>query len=160
MLEKGEYGEFFPREFSPFAYNGSEADYIYPLTEEEIARLGARYQPPIDVDTAGVEILKSEEVPDSIDAVDDSILDKAILCEETGRPFRITSSELAFYRRNRLPLPTVNPYRRMRNSFIAIGNSRKYEGVCELCGTDIETIYLPDTGWRLYCDNCYRKEVN
>lgn len=40
----------------------------------------------------------AKDLPDSIDDVDDAILEQIIICEATGRPFRIIAPELNFYR--------------------------------------------------------------
>jgi len=43
-------------------------------------------------------------VPIDIKDVDDSIFQKVIICEKTGKPFRIIKAELDFYRKNNLPI--------------------------------------------------------
>ena len=160
MISKGEYGEFFPYRFSTFAYNGSEAELSYPLSIEEVGEIGSIFQPDIEIDTGGIEVLKVEELPDSIYGVDDTILDKAIICEKTGKPFRVIKSELEFYRRLKFPLPTIHPLERMKNTFNYLGNNLKYDGICKKCGVELETIYKESEGWNLlYCESCYNKEV-
>ena len=54
------------------------------------------------------QTLDADTLPPTIDYVDDSILDKVILCSLTGRPYRIMKEELAFYRRFQLPLPRIH----------------------------------------------------
>ena len=55
--------------------------------------------------------LSKDQLPD-IDDVDEDILDKAIMCSVTGRPFRVMKQELEFLKRKWLPLPTThNEYR-------------------------------------------------
>lgn len=159
MLTSGEYGEFFPYQFSTFAYNGSDVDYIYPLEESEIKKIGALYQDNIDTDLTGLVVVTANELPDSITDVTDQILEQAIVCEETGKPFRIIKSELSFYRRNSIPLPTVHPYRRIKNMFVYMGNNLSYADVCKSCGVEIQTIYIPNTGWKVYCKKCFQQEV-
>lgn len=159
MLANGEYGEFFPYSFSTFAYNGSDVDYTYPLEKEEIEKLGALHQENIDTDLTGLSLVTRNELSDSIKDVTDEILGQAIVCEETGKPFRIIKSELDFYRRNSIPVPTVSPYRRMKNMFIYMGNNLSYSDTCKSCGISIETIYEPNTGWKPYCEKCYQQEV-
>lgn len=160
LLNKEEYGEFFPYRFNTFAYNGSEADLSYPLSSiEEIKKLGALYQPSIEIETKGIKILKDEDVPNFIGEVKNDILDKAIICEKTGRPFKIIESELEFYRKFKLPLPTLHPLERMKNSFKYLGNNLSFRGTCEKCGLKLETIYEPLEKWHLYCESCYNKEV-
>ena len=159
MLSRGEYGEFFPYKFSTFAYNGSEAELSYPLSIEEIEKIGSIYQPNIEIETGGIKVLKSDELPDSIFDVEDDILEKAIVCEKTGRPFMVTKSELEFYKRFKLPIPTIHPLERMKNTFSYFGNNMKYDGICKKCGMELETIYKPSSDWVLYCEKCYQAEV-
>ncbi len=159
LLRNSEYGEFFPYLFSPFAYNGSDVDHIYPLEEEGISALNARYQEEIPTDFSALETIVVEELPDSTSDVTDDILSKAIICEETGKPFRIVAGELAFYRKHRLPLPTVHPYKRTKNMFAHMGNSLFYNVLCESCSVPIQTIYKPGEGWHPYCEACFQKEV-
>jgi hypothetical protein len=159
MLANGEYGEFFPYKFSAFAYNGSDVDIAYPLDEAETEKLGALWQENIETDLSGLKIISVDELPDSINDVTDDILTEAIICEVTGRPFRIIKTELEFYRRHKLPLPTVHPYERMRHMFSHMGNHLAHDGVCESCGKNLQSIYKSNEGWRLYCEDCFRREV-
>lgn len=159
LLHSGEYGEFFPYSFSAFAYNGSDVDYIYPLDKDEIEKLGGLYQEDIETDLSGISTISIDELPDSIKDVTDDILSKAIICEETGKPFRIIASELEFYRRHNLPLPTVQSYERTKNMFKYMGNHLTHDSVCESCGISIKSMYEPNTGWHTYCESCFNKEV-
>ncbi len=160
MLLRGEYGEFFPYKFSTFSYNGSEAELSYPLSIKEIERIGSIYQPDIEIDIGDIEVLKVEDVPDSIYDIDDNILGRAIICEKTGRPFKVIKSELEFYRKLKFPIPTIHPLERMKKTFNYLGNNLKYNGICKKCGIELETIYKESEGWeKLYCEKCYQQEV-
>ena len=52
-----------------------------------------------------MDTVLAKDLPDNIDDVDDSILKKAIICEVSGRPFRIVPLELQFYRKYGIALP-------------------------------------------------------
>lgn len=158
MLSQGEYGEFLPYRFSAFAYNGSDVDVVYPLADEGIGKLGALFQEYIDIDMTGLTTISKDAIPDSIHDVTDEILSKAIICEQTGKPFRIIASELEFYRRHTLPVPTIHPYERMKHMVSHIGNHVAKEGTCESCGKELKTVYSKDEGWRLYCEECFQRE--
>jgi hypothetical protein len=56
--------------------------------------------------------LEGKDVPNSIQEIEDDILKYAIRCEVTGKIFRITSQELAFYRKHNIPLPRKHPDQR------------------------------------------------
>jgi len=55
--------------------------------------------------TVGKETISANDVPSTIDEVSDEIVKEVLVCEGCDRNFRITPSELAFYRRMHLPLP-------------------------------------------------------
>jgi hypothetical protein len=160
MLKNKEYGEFFPYHFSAFAYNGSDVDVVYPLEEDEVKKLGALWQENIETDFSGLKTINVTDLPDSIFDVSDDILSQAIICEQTGRPFRIIKTELEFYRKHSLPLPTVHPYERIKNKFSFTGNHHFYSGSCESCSVDLKTIYKKEDGWILYCNSCYQRDFS
>ncbi len=159
LLKKGEYGEFFPYSMSTFAYNGSLATLAFPLNEDEIIKIGGLWQSDTDTDTQGMSLLPTEEIPDLIQDVKDEILTKALICRKTGRPFRIVNSELEFYRNYNIPIPDVHPNKRMKDRYNYIGNYRMFNGICSLCKKDIKTMYNSNDNWKLYCDDCYKKEI-
>lgn len=159
LIKKGEYGEFFEFSMSTFAYNGSQADFSFPMSEEEIINLGALLQPSLEIDTNNMEVLFSDGIPDDTNQTEDSILTKALICEETKRPFRIVNSEFLFYKRHKIPLPRIHPYMRMKHRFNYVGNYRIYRTKCKLCEKSINTMYYPSNNWCLYCDECYKKEL-
>ncbi len=159
MIKRGEYGEFMPYIFSTFAYNGSGADIPFPLTKEEIEKLGALWQPDIEIDPVSMETLSGEEVPDSIAVVESDIVDKAIICKESGRPFRIVNSELEFYKKHNIPLPAIHPYLRIRNKYKLLGNRMVNKATCHSCKKVIDSMYDAKENFILYCEECYKKEV-
>jgi len=121
MDQKGRvyrYGEFFPPELSPFAYNETIAQEYFPLTKEEAEAQGYRWRDP---DTKNYTITKlPSALPDHIKDVNDSILKETIGCAHAAPPaggcnhqcttaFKIIPEELQFYRRMNLPLPRLCP---------------------------------------------------
>ncbi len=159
MLKNGEYGEFIPYRFSAFAYNGSDVDIAYSVPKEEVEKLDALWQEYIEIDTTGLKTISVSKLPDSIDDVTDDILSLAIICEVTGKPFRVIKTELEYYRKNKIPLPTVHPYERSKQKFAFMGNHIMRRDICASCGTDLETIYPESDGWKLYCTDCFQREV-
>ena len=108
------YGEFFPPELSPFAYNETIAQEYFPLTKEQAIEQGYKWKDP---EERNIPItLQSQDLPDHIKDVDDSILQQVIECEHKGTcneqcttAFKIIKSELDFYRKMNLPLPRLCP---------------------------------------------------
>ncbi len=159
LLINGEYGDFLPFKFSTFAYNGSLADISFPIDKEGIEKVSAIWQPETETNAIGMEMIEPENIPDTIEEVSDDILQKALICEKTRRPFRIIESELEFYKIHNIPLPRVHQIKRIKDRYKYVGNLKAYSNNCELCSKKINTFYIKEDGWKLYCDECYKREV-
>jgi CxxC-x17-CxxC domain-containing protein len=159
MLKRGEYVDGLGMEFSAQAYNFSLGQIAYPLSEEQIKKFGGYIAKEPETNVGNTEIIKYNDLPKNIDEISDDILNKAIICEESNRPFRITPSELEFYRRMKLPLPNVHPLLRMEDRLRFIKNGKKYKSICAKCKKDIEVIFDPKEGFLVYCEKCYQQEV-
>ncbi|MBU0626692.1 hypothetical protein KKH82_04665 [Patescibacteria group bacterium] len=69
----------------------------------------------------------------NIKEVTDEILGQAIVCEVTGRPFRVIRSELEYYRNNQIDLPRRHPDQRHYDR-MALRNPRKlFDRKCDKC---------------------------
>lgn len=159
MRSHGEWGEFFPGGNSPFAYNETVAQEYYPLTTAEARERGWKWREGTDVLPKTSRVIPAEQLPDRIDDVPDDILNWAIECETTTRPFRIIKQELDFYRKMKLPVPHLHPDERHRLR-MALRNPRHlWSRTCHKCGKEIETTYSPDRPEKVYCEDCYLKEV-
>jgi len=161
MLARGEYGEFFPFKFSPYAYQDSMSNVVYPLGREEIEMLDGDWYNAADEDTAytGSNALEGNRIPANIKEVGDDILEKVLVCEVTGRPFKIIPEELEFYRRKGLPIPTVHPNERIRQRYVLADAHRLHDETCDQCGSAIKSMYRKRSGFRPYCEQCYQAEV-
>ena len=160
------YGEFFPSEISPFAYNETTAQEFFPLTPETVvehgftwaAREARNYQPTITAD----------KIPDVIVGVGDEITKDIIECANKGDPkkncttaFRVILDELNFYRRFNLPLPTKCPNCRHADR-MELRNPPKFrKAPCafEGCGKEFLTAYREGTP-NLYCKEHYLQTVS
>ena len=151
------YGEFFPYEVSPFSYSETVANEYFPLNEKDIEKEGFRSE------DHSVDINYDVEVvipPDSIGGVDDSILNKAIKCEVTGKLFRITKSELDFYKRFNFPVPAKSPFARHRDRLRFISEHMKLlDRICGRCSLPVKSVYKEKEFPIVYCEKCYQQEV-
>jgi hypothetical protein len=161
MLEDGEYGEFFPLSMSPLPYNDSNASIEFPLSKEEIIKNGWHWQEEAksEIDLSKFKVLKAEEVPDDIKDISDDILNSVIICEQTGKPFRITKFEIDFYRKKNLPLPTIHPLQRIKNRFLFRRPYRLWRDPCSKCGKIMYSGWDPAKKFKVYCEACYLAEV-
>lgn len=208
------YGEFFPVELSPYYYNETSAQEYFPLTEKEIKNKGYKYT-DIKQYKGEYEItLKNKDIPDHIENVNDSIMDKIIECSnyksqitnikqpqslnvkkskqsETEFPtvnickgvgaYRIIPQELAFYRKQILPIPRLCPdcrhYERIKQRNLlklwkrrctcrgSVSDNGVYKNTAEHfhgsnhCPNEFETTYAPERQEIVYCERCYLVEV-
>ena len=100
--------------------------------------------------------IESKQLP-SIQEVDNSILDKVIICEKSKRPYRIMPSELNFLKKYNLALPTLH-------NDLRIDKLRSYRPiwqmhlwVCDKCNKECLTVFKNKTKYRVYCSGCYRE---
>jgi len=159
MKTTWEWGEFFPSSLSPFGYNETVANEYYPLEKEEAKGKWfnwSEYEAPAPkVD----KIISADKLPDNIKDIPDDILNRAIECEITKKPFRIIAQELEFYRKHNLPIPRRHPDQRHLDR-MALRNPRKlFDRKCDKCKIDMKTTYTTDRPEIVYCEECYNKEV-
>lgn len=180
------YGEFFPVEMSPFAYNETIAQEYFPLTRDQILEQGYRWKEP---ETKNYQpTILPKDLPDYISNVGDDILNHIIGCEHGGKcahqcvtAFKIIPAELALYRKVGLPLPRLCPncrhYERLtlRNPLKlwhrqcqcsgAASDGATYQNAAahfhdtNHCPNKFETSYAPNRPEIVYCEQCYNAEI-
>ena len=154
------YGEFFPVELSPFAYNETVAQEYFPLSAESSAEAGYQWR--------GKEKEARTATGDVVQCAHASL---ASSCGEqcTGM-FRIIPSERAFYQKMNIPLPQLCPncrhYQRLKKrNPLKLWHRRcdcKEEGHFHKkspCSNEFETSYSPERKDVVYCEECYGKAV-
>ena len=158
-MERGEYGDGTGLEFSGQSYNFSLAQISFPLMDEEIKKLGGYVAQEPDTNAGDVRVISPEDLPQTIDEVPDDIINFAIKCEVTSRPFRIIASELQFLRQMKLPLPSVHPSVRLQAHLMMVKLGKSYPTICAKCGKSILSLFNPEDGFNLYCEDCFKREV-
>jgi hypothetical protein len=159
MKQDNEWGEFFLSSMSPFWYNETTANDYFPLKKEEAIKdryNWSDYESPIP----NVErIIPANKLPENISDIPANILNWAIECEVTKKPFRIIKQELEFYRKHNLPIPRKHPDQRHLDR-MKLKNPRKlFDRKCDKCWIDMKTTYSPNRKEIVYCEDCYNKEV-
>jgi hypothetical protein len=154
------FGEFFPAEISPFAYNETIAQDYFPLDRGRAEEADHRWREYVP---GNYEItIKGQDLPEDITDVTDSILDEVIECEITKKPYKILEQELSFYRRFNLPLPSIHPDERharrlrLRNPMIL------QKRMCYFGDKEVDTTYLPVSEGgpeKVLCTEHYNKEI-
>lgn len=159
MLQHGEYGQPLPLEFSAQAYNFSLASAAFPITDAQVVALGGYIEYEPESNASNISIIESEHIPDSLEDVPTDILEQALRCKVSSKPFKIIESELDFYRYMSLPLPDIHPTIRMNTNYKIAINGKMYNTLCNKCSKEIKSIFDSKDGYTLYCEECYKREV-
>ncbi len=159
MQKTGEWGEYFEMATSPFAYNETIASEYFPLNKADILAKDWKWKEEV-IEIPKVEkIIPANLLPETINEIPDDILNWAIECENTKKPFRILKQELDFYRKMNLPIPHLSPDERHKNRMALINPRKLWKRNCSKCGNEIKTTYSPERTEIIYCENCYLNEV-
>lgn len=159
MRETGEWGNFFPVNESVFGYNETKAADWFPLDPVTVNRNGWKLSSYEVLPKSGIKLYTPDELPATIEDVDDQILKGAIICADTKKPFRIAAAELEFYRKKGLPLPTRSPRQRHRLRVLRQLPRRLYNRSCEHCKAAIVSGYDTKRPEKVYCDQCYEQHL-
>ncbi len=175
MKTTGEYGEFFPKELSPFAYNETIAQEYFPLTKKEALAKNYTWQ---DEEKRNYKIdIETKNIPDNIKDIEDDIVGKVIACNHGGackhqctEAFKIIPEEFKFYKRMSLPLPRLCPNCRHYERIGQRNPLKLWDRVCmcdknshfhgqDKCEVAFKTSYAPDRSEIVYCEKCYQQEI-
>lgn len=155
MQKTHEWGEFFPIALSPFCYNESVAQEYYPLTEEEATRKGYRWR----AQDRKEYLPQKTVIPDITAEAPETITKEIFACASCGRNFKIIDQELQFHRAHQLPLPRTCFLCRHRARMAMRNPRRLWACTCAKCAKPIQTSYAPERPEKVYCEECYLKEV-
>ena len=167
------YGEMFPIELSPFAYNETVAYEFFPLTKEQALARGFRWK---DLAEKQYKITTpAEEVPEE---AADSLVNEVIGCAHAGQcshncttAFKLIPDELVRYREFKIPPPTMCPNCRHYERIKVRNPLALYKRRCDCagaathphgaspCPNEFETSYSPDRPEIVYCEQCYQQET-
>ena len=180
------YGEFFPIELSPFAYNVTLAQDFFPL--DKAAILAQDYQFKDDTERDYKLSAQADALPDRAAEAPETITEQVIGCMHKGEcadqcttAFRILKEDFVLYKTASLPLPLLcpncrhherlnarNPLKLWPQSCQCTGSSSEngvYKNLAQHahgsshCENKFETSYAPDRPETVYCEACYNAEV-
>jgi len=159
MQSTGEWGEFFPIQLSLFGYNETPAQDFFPLTKEEALAKGYSWKNEDDHLPDVEKIIPGAKLPPDIKSIPDDVLNWAIECEETKKPFKIAKAELKYYREHEFPIPHFHPDVRNRKRLENRNPRKLWERNCVKCSKKIHSTYSSDRSEIVYCEECYLSEV-
>jgi hypothetical protein len=158
MQATGEWGEFFPPDTALYGYNETMAQTFFPL-ERDIAAAHGFLWSDYETSVEAKHIIDATDLPDDSSEIPDDILNWAVRCEVSGKPYKIVAQELGFYRNQRLPVPRRHPDQRHADRYALKNPYTLFHRTCLECGKDMETTYAPERPEKVYCEGCYLKEV-
>jgi len=155
MKKTGEWGEFFPMKHSPWAYNETVAQDYTPISKETALQEGLAWH-----DEEMKQVGTGFEIPDAIEDVEESIVDKPLVCIKSGRPYSINKQELKLYKRLGIPIPQYAPETRNQLRFLARNPQHVWSRKCDKCGIDVQSSFSTERSEQVYCEKCYLSEIN
>ncbi len=168
------YGEFFPSELSPFAYNETIAMTYYPITKEEALAGGYKWRDEID---RGYKLtIESKDLSGNPEEYSQDLTKEVIGCGHGGtckdkctRAFRLLPGEIELYKSLGIQLPTLCPNCRNMERINARGPFLLFPRgcMCDMvthghagkCDNKFKTTYSPDKSEIVYCEKCYQSEI-
>jgi len=169
MKKTGEYGEFFPPQIAPVYYNETQGNLYMPMTKEEVLAKGWLWEDNVP-GTLSQETISTGSIPDKIEDVPDSFLNEIFACALCSKNYNITKNELAFYKKENIPLPRKCSNCRYKRRFDLRPPRMLWHRRCAcdknhfdhqgLCTVEFETCYPPNSSMKkIYCEKCYNAGV-
>ena len=106
-----------------------------------------------------MKTLKGDDIPKDIVAVGDDIVNTILICEVSGKPFRIVKPELDFYRKHTIPLPRKHPDIRHLERMQHLPPRQLFLRTCDHCGKEVVCVYDENYLGKVYCEACYNHEI-
>jgi len=156
------YGEFFPSEMSPFAYNESIVIQYFPLKKAEILEQGFSWR---DREQVKYTLTFDHTKEYTIDSINEALISEVFPCihntdcaHQCPGAFKITKEELLSYKQVGVPLPNLCPNCRHYGRLKDRGDFSLRNSNCKKCDKIIQTVFKPEENI-IYCKECFIKEV-
>lgn len=158
-----------PKDLSTFAYNETAAQDFYPLTKEQALVSGYSWKDDMP-GTFGKETLQPKEIADSIVNVNDDITKKVLRCVRCNKNYKIIDAELLLYKKLGVPVPRECFDCRLRKRLDLMGTRQlqNMQCTCTLeheehrraqCPNTFTTKYKVGDAKKIFCKDCYKKEI-
>lgn len=143
MLDRGEYGRPFPAAFSHSYFPDGGPMMYLGATLDDWDKIGFPHF-AIDADGAfgelrmeGRSVKKMEEVPESVDDLDDTWAGVPIEDPEIQRPYTLLKPEIAWYKRMRIAPPRAHFTNRMHQLMWMVNMAQFIPTTCSQCGKSL-----------------------
>jgi hypothetical protein len=163
MLGKAEYGEFFDLSLGLIPYQSTSGQYYFPLNEKSASERDIPWypEPESHIPSGMATIQGDSDTLENIKGISHEMLQNAIICAETEKPFRVLDQELDFYKMMRVPFPEKHPWERILSRKKYQHKMELFDFVCPKCSEKSFSVYSPEDQRRLkiFCEKCYLREV-
>ena len=160
LKKSGEWGNFFPKELSPFGYNEAIVDEYMPLSKEQALAQGFKKKDNIP-STKGQGTIKYEDLLKNPEDYSDKLLEEILTCSKCEKNYKLINREINFYRKNKLSIP-VMCFNCRHEARMSKRNPRNlWKGICAKCDKEILTSYTPEDqkNYKIYCEKCYQQKI-
>jgi len=160
MEETKEWGNFYPKEMLPFAYNESIVNEYFPLIKEQALEKGYRWEDDIPR-TKGQETILNDELPKNPKLFTNELTGQILKCNTCANNYKLVSQEITFYKQLNIALPidcfNCRHERRMKSRNVRT----LFEDHCAKCNKEIQTSYNSEQQkqYKIYCESCYQNDV-
>ncbi len=165
MLDRGEYGEFFPAKFSP-SYWAVSVGLLYQIEEAEAAKLGCLMLDPESAGAlgelpAGAVMRSPEELPDNINQTDvDAWGGQPMMDPVEKRRYALLKPEIALYKELGIAIRAMHPMTRLRSMVFEANSGNFVDAHCAKCQKSLVVATnktYPDR--TIYCREDYLKFI-
>ncbi|MFH0818464.1 MAG: hypothetical protein V1898_00530 [Patescibacteria group bacterium] len=142
MKQNNEWGEFMPVKNSLFAYNETNAQDYFPLDKEQTEKNDWQWLNDDAETRHGVSLPKDIKQ-----------------CKTCQKNFKLIPQEINFYKQHNLLEPDKCYQCRYAERLTWRNNNKIYDRECNKCRTKIKSTYSSGRPEKVYCEDCYKKEI-
>lgn len=165
MLDRGEYGEFFPASFSPTFWPVS-VSLLFQIEEDEAKKIGCLMLDPESAGALGelppgAVMHSPDELPDNIrDTEPETWGGQPMMDPTEKRRYALLKPEIALYKQLGIAIRAMHPMKRLRAMVFEANSGNMKEAACAKCGKSLivaTNSTYPDR--LIYCREDYLKFI-
>lgn len=153
MKKTGEFGQYFPRQIAPFAYNESLAQQWYPLTKEQTLQKGFQWKEEEEIATAQ----EKKSPPENLTETSEKTISEIFSCTSCNKKFKIIKEEFEFYKKISMTSPDQCFKCRHAERIALRGPRSSIWRACDTCGKNTMTNLTKEAATIMQCEECYLK---
>lgn len=164
MMDRGEYGEFFPARFSPSYHGDSGGSYWFGATPSDLKGIGVLEFDPESMGAIGQELADPSrtknvsELPDHVAELGDEWIGVPLFDTAANRRFAMIKPEVEMYRRLNIAPPQKHFTSRIKDLWLQANQGAFEDAGCAKCGKSVRVAKNAGHPIRkIYCKEDYLK---